>query len=92
VNITVKYMAQLKQAAGVAEEVVEVEPTCTVQQLIQALAARRTDAFRKILLDSSGAVRHSILLFLGDEQVRSDSPRHLREGALVTLLAPMAGG
>jgi molybdopterin converting factor small subunit len=91
-KVTVKYMAQLKQAAGVSDEVVDLEQACTVPQLIQHLVARHAEPFRRILLDSDGGVHHSILLFIGDEQVRGDSPRLLQDGDLVTFLAPMAGG
>jgi molybdopterin converting factor small subunit len=91
-RITVKYMAQLKQAAGVPQEIVELDQACTVAQMIQLLVARHAEPFRRILLDPTGSVHHSILLFIGDDQVREDSPRLLQEGDLVTFLAPMAGG
>jgi molybdopterin converting factor small subunit len=91
-KITIKYMAQLKQAAGVPQEVVALDEPCTVAQVIQLLVARHAPPFSRVLLDSAGNVQNAILLFIGEEQVRADSPRLLQDGELVTFLAPMAGG
>ena len=47
---------------------------------------------RRLLLGSAGEPHDSLLLFVGEEQVRWETPRELRDGDVVTVLAPMAGG
>ncbi len=89
-RITVHYLAQLKHAAGVGAETVDVEEGCTLPLLIRQLAARHGDDFRRIVLDEQGGIQPSLLVFAGEDQI--DGSRALRADETVTLLAPMAGG
>jgi molybdopterin converting factor small subunit len=89
-RITVHYVAQLKRAAGTAREPVELEGGCTLTRLIRLLASARGEAFRGLTVDGRGEPQPSLLVFVGEEQVRSDRP--LCDGDQVTLLTPMAGG
>ena len=91
-RITVKYMAQLRQAAGVAGETIVIASPSSAADLLQKLAAQRGDAFRRIILTEAGRVQPALLLFVGDEQIRGDVPHDFRDGDVVTILAPMAGG
>jgi molybdopterin converting factor small subunit len=88
-RLSVRYMAQLKHAAGVGSEQVELDGACTVAGLVAHLAGRNGNLCR-LLLDERGGPQPTILVFLGDEQAGPATP--LREGAVVTLLSPMAGG
>lgn len=90
--ITVHYLAQLKRFAGVPSETVQATDGGTLQALLAELAARHDDAFRTALLDDQGQPRPALLFFLGDEQVRPEAARPLRDGDEVTILSPMAGG
>jgi molybdopterin converting factor small subunit len=89
-RITVSYMAQLKRAAGLGREVVEVDGACTMVELLLRLAQDRGDSFRGLVLTSQGQPQPSLLLFVGEEQVRGDRP--LRDGDEITVLTPMSGG
>jgi molybdopterin converting factor small subunit len=89
-QVTVHYFAQLKRAAGVASETVTLEPGVTLGQLLQRLAAQRSGAFRALALDAAGRPQRALLYAIGDEQ--ADLDHVLKEGDVVTLLAPMAGG
>lgn len=91
-QVTVKYMAQLKQAAGASKETVAVNLGCTVQTLLRDLAAKRPEAFRRIVLDAQGNLQPCLLFFVQEEQVRPEEQRELCDGDVVTVLAPMAGG
>ena len=91
-KVTVEYMAQMKSAAGVGSETVEVGPACTAHDLLTRLAERHGARFRDLLLDTAGTPHPSILVFVNDEQVRDGQAASLEEGAVVTLLSPMAGG
>ncbi len=83
-RVTVKYLAQLKHAAGVASEEVEVEAGCTVSHLLTVLALRAETVGRFI--------SPALLVFVDDDLVRFAAERPLRDGDVVTLLAPMSGG
>lgn len=88
--VTIAYLAQLKRAAGRGAERIALEAPCTVEQLAHHLAARHGDSLRSLLLTAEGRLQRTILIFLGEEQVRPDHP--LKDGDTVTLLTPIAGG
>ena len=90
-RVTAEYAAQVKRAAGVGAETLDVDASCTVEQLVQAVAARHGDALRALLLTGDGRLHPSILVFLRGEQVR-DGSTPLRDGDTVTLLPPISGG
>jgi molybdopterin converting factor small subunit len=89
-KIAVRYLAQLKHAAGRAGEELDVEAPCTAGALLATLAERHGQPLRGMLLDAKGGVQPTILLFIGDEQVEATA--ELRDGDAVTLLTPIAGG
>lgn len=85
-------MAQLKLAAGQASDEVRFFAPQTVGQVLIALAGRHSDPFRQLLLTPAGTLQPTLLLFLGDEQVMSDTVVGRRESEVLTVLSPMAGG
>ena len=91
-KITIRYLAQLKLAAGVGSETVEMAAPSSIRDLLVLVTRQRGEALRKMLLDSEGRVHPTILVFVGDEQVDADLRAELNEGAMVTLLSPIAGG
>ena len=91
-RITVEYAAQLRQAAGTSREELDLDPGCTPADLVRRIAAAHGDPLSPLLLDPTGNPRRSILLFVGDDQVRSNTPVELRDGDSVTLLSPVSGG
>ncbi|HYT94884.1 MAG TPA: MoaD/ThiS family protein [Gemmataceae bacterium] len=91
-KVAIKYLAQVKQAAGCASEILDIEGHCRLQELVRRLADGHGEALRRLLLRPAGELHDSILLFVGEEQVRWETPRELHDGDVVTVLAPMAGG
>jgi molybdopterin converting factor small subunit len=91
-RITVHYLAQLKKAAGAGSEDIVVDAGCTVAALLTQLAQRHGQTIRALLTDERGKPQPSLLVFVGDDQVRTLEGRGLNEGDVVTLLTPMAGG
>ena len=92
VKIAVHYRAQVRQAANAACEQVEVEEPCSVLELLARLADRHGEPLRKLLLDPDGRPQPTVLIFVGDQQVGPGERAELREGDVVTVLSPMAGG
>lgn len=91
-RVTVQFFAQLGAAAGAPSATVDVDEPCTAQELLGRLAAERGDAFREMVFDGAGALRPSILLFVGDTQVRWSVPRPLADRDTLMLATPIAGG
>jgi molybdopterin converting factor small subunit len=89
-RVRVQYLAQLKRVLGTAEEWVDVPDGCTLGQLVQVLAARPDVAVRSRLLEPAGGPSRSLLFFVDD--TLAEGTHLLHDGALVTVLAPMAGG
>ena len=89
-KVTVRYTAQLREAAGAASEVVDLANPPTVAELVKFLADRHGDGFRAVAFGASG--RPAVLIVVGETQVRSDDPRKLADGVIVSLLAPISGG
>ena len=91
-TITVQYETLFKRAAGTSSEQVDVDEPCRVEDVLQEVAGRHTETLRPLLLDATGDVRPSVMIFVGDRQVTaSDSPM-LRDGDIVTLMSPISGG
>ncbi len=89
-KIAVRYMAQLRQAAGVAAEEIELDSPASLADLVRLLVQRHADLGR-LLLTGGGAPQPTLLVFVGDEQ--ADVGRStLADGDAVTLLSPIAGG
>ena len=84
-KVTVRYLAQVKRATGVAAEEVELPDTCLLRDLLAHLAERHGEPLRQLL-------GPALLIFVGDEQVTSGEAVALKDGDVVTVLAPMAGG
>ncbi len=91
-KITIHYMAQLKQAAGKASEQMELDGPCKVSDLVRRLAEQHGDSLRRLLLDPTGALQPTNLFFLGDSQIQPSDPVQLKDGDVVTVLSPIAGG
>ena len=91
-QVTVEYAAQVKRAAGVASESVDVEESCLLQNVLTQVAAARGDALKNILFDDDGVLHPSILLFVGNSQIRWETPLTLNDRDVVTVLSPISGG
>lgn len=81
-DVTVRYFAGARAAAGVGEEPVTVPGPATVASLIAVLVERHGGALAQVLAAST---------FLVDE-VAGGPERPLRDGTRVDVLPPFAGG
>ena len=92
-QVTVEYTAQIKQVAGVARDVIELDGPAPVAEVARQVAASRGEGLAEILLDENGQPRPSILVFKGEDQVRWDDTATLvADGETITLLSPVSGG
>ncbi len=91
-RITVQYATQVKRAAGVGSETLDVASPCRIADVVRVAADRRGESLRKMLLDDAGRVQPSLLVFMGDRQIGRDESVSLREGDVITIMAPISGG
>ncbi len=91
-HVTVEYAAQIKRAVGLAVETFECDGSCTVKDVLDRVAERHGDRLRTLLFNGDRKLHPSILLFVGDSQVRSDEPRVLKDHDVLTILSPISGG
>ncbi len=91
-KVTVRYLAQARHAAGVASEQVELDDPCPAAELVLRAAERHGGALKALLLGADGTLQPALLLFVGDEQVGPEAECELKDGDVVTVLSPMAGG
>jgi molybdopterin converting factor small subunit len=88
-RVTVNYLAQVRRAVGRAEEILDTVPDGTLADLIRHLA-REHPAAANLLLDDAGHPSRSLLFFVNDAPF--DTEAILPNPAVITILAPMAGG
>ena len=91
-KVTVRYLAQAREAAGRGAEEVELDGAATVRDLVVRLARQHGSAFARMALDGAGGPHASLLIIIGDEQVRPGETRTLQEGETVTIMTPISGG
>src|SRR5262249_48319215 len=84
-TVTVRYMAQLRTAAGVAAESVSLADQSAARDLLARLAEQHGEPLGRLLRTGT------VVVFVNDSQVEEDTAP-LRDGDVVTLLSPIAGG
>ena len=91
-KVTVHYLAQLRRAAKLAAEEVELEAPATLANVLALLVQRHGDELRRMLLDDAGSLRSGLLVFVNDEQAVHPEQIFLKDGDSITFLSPIAGG
>lgn len=91
-KITIQYWAQARQAAGTPSETLQLDQPCTIPQLLNRLAEAHGDPLRRVIIGPDGQPHPSILLLLGDHQIRPDSSVPLQDGVTLAIIPPIAGG
>ena len=91
-QVTVEYAGQVKRAAGVAGDVVELESPATLADVVAEIAKLRGEALQGTLLRERSELHPSILIFVGDRQVRDAADHSMSDGDVVTFLSPISGG
>jgi len=90
--VTVEYTAQLKRASGMSREEVELSDSSTLVDLVNTIAERHGEELARMLKSTDGTPQTTVIPFVGDDQVRWDTPGALCDGVTVTLLSPISGG
>ncbi len=91
-QITVQFETQLKRAAGVGTETIELAPGSTLHEAVRQVASPAREPLRKLLIGADGGVLPTVLLFVNDQQVDVTREAPLEEGDTVTVMSPISGG
>ena len=90
--VKIQYTTQLKAAIGFSEEEIQMPDGSTISDVIELLAHKHAEAFRQLVLDTSGQIYPSILLCVNDEQVDAGDSQPIADGSVVTFLSAISGG
>lgn len=88
-NITVEYMAQIRQVTGKCEENVNVPDLLDAAGLLEILSSKYKSSFRSLIMDGNG-IRRSVMLTINNFHVQYKSTLTLREGDTVSIITPMS--
>jgi len=91
-KVTVKYAAQARVATGVSTEELDLDEPTTIHDLVIRLARQHGSAFKRLALDANGCPHPSLLVAIGDDQVRPGDHRKIAAGETITILTPISGG
>ena len=92
-NVRVKYLAQARPAAGMAQETGgTARARHPIADLLACACRRSTGALRHLLLTADGQPHPSLLLFMDDRQVHNAASQKLCDADEILVLPPMAGG
>jgi len=91
-RITVEYAAQIKRAAGRASDTFDFGNDAKVDDVLDRIAQEHGEAMNGLLFDDERNLHPSILLFIGDEQVRETQSHTIKDGEVLAILAPISGG
>jgi sulfur-carrier protein len=92
-KLRVQYTAQLRAAAGRAEDEIELPEGSSLAELLAHLATK-LDGAAAHLLSTDGRTHRSLLIVVNDLAVpaHAAAATSLKPGDIVTLLPPIAGG
>ncbi len=91
VNIKMKLWGQLKKVAKVATIDLKTESK-DLEGIIKDLTKIQNAELAKLLLNDDGSCRHSILGFENDVQIDWNKELNIKDGDIISLMSPIAGG
>lgn len=91
-RVVMMYFAQVRQAAGLESETVEVASGARVTETLTAATALHGEGFRALVLDEQGCIRPSLLVLVNGVPVSREARTPLRDGDTISLLSAVAGG
>ena len=90
--VIVEFSGQIKRAAGMSSHAIETGGTKSLSEIVREIGETQGDPLRNLLLDEGGQIQKSLLVFVGDKQVRWSQDCEVQDGDTITLLSPISGG
>lgn len=91
-NVTVKYMGQLRHIADKDSERIECAEGAELVDILTLAANVYDDSFSGILFDDNGSIRQSVMVMVNDKPVNKEAVGAIGDGDVITILAAIAGG
>lgn len=91
-QITIHLEAQIRRVAGRSSTMAEVDDQASVADVVRQLANSSDEPLQRLLLDESGAVRPTLMLFVNDEHVPQPAEHRLECKSVLTITSPISGG
>ena len=91
-NVTIQCFAQLARAAGTSEHSQPLKEGATAQDALRAFAESTSAEARALLFNSEGELQPTILLFLDEEPILWSEAAPARDGSVLFVATPIAGG
>ena len=91
-QITIRYEALARRAAGISSETIEFSDRCCVSDCIRSVADAHDEQLGMILVNTEGEIQRSLLMFLNDVQIMRNDDSPLSDGDTLTLMTPISGG
>jgi len=90
--IKLRFTAQLKDAAGVGSDQIELLKNEKIQSFLKRTVDKYGSTYGNILFDEKGMYRHSNLIVVNQVQENYEENTLLNDGDELMLLSPVAGG
>lgn len=91
-QVTMMYFAQVRQAAGVEKETVDVPAGGDIKAALDDAARRHGETFRALVMNDARNIRPSLLVLVNGMPVSRETPPPLKAGDSVSLMSAIAGG
>lgn len=91
-KITINYFGQLRQAAAVDSETIEIPDDSTIKKALKTRADHYGQSFEKVVLDEQGNIRPSVLVVVNGKGVDVQSLPAIGDGDEITFMPAIAGG
>jgi MoaD family protein len=89
--ITLKLFASLRDAVG-QKEVEIAKDSATLKEVLDYLSQTYGEKVKDYLFDSEGNIWQSVMLLVNDQPLDRDPAVALKDGDIVSILLPTAGG
>lgn len=91
-KVTMNYFAQVRKAAGVPSEQLELVEGADTLAAIRTAADRHGEDFRALVLTEKDQARAGLLILVNSVPAPPGTRRDLREGDEVAVFTPVSGG
>ena len=91
-KISASYFAQIRIAAGVETETIEVRDGSDISAAIKAAVEKHCDAFRQLVLAQNAGLNPNLIILLNGQPAPRGAGEVLKDGDSLSLFSPVAGG
>jgi molybdopterin converting factor small subunit len=93
-EVSVRFMGDLPSLLGKRDAQVAMPLEATVGDLLESLCGTFGDVFRNTIFSAPGKLRHTMLIFVGDENIKNSGGLAVKlgENTIEVIMLPMFGG